>query len=588
MRILGFIITILSILILPTSAFCKENWTRVHSANFIIVGNASENDMKKLADKMEQFRQSIQIVLPKLNLTDSVPTTIYLFKDDSSFHPFKPIYKGKIRDNVGGYFFPTQTMNYIALSADKERISPFAVIFHEFFHFVIKNNLDVVPPWLNEGLAEYYSTFEVLDQDKKIKLGAPITQRIAELRNKPLLPLETLLDVDNNSPYYNEDGKAGIFYAESWALVHYLILGNNSKRLSQLSQFINQANTGLSVADNFRQSFQTDYKGMEEELRKYISNFSLPVLSIKLLKQIDYAKDLQSETLSEAETQYLMGDLMLQSDRSKEAEDHFKKALGFDPKHSASQLSLGILCLRQDRQDESEKYITAALASDAKNGQAYLFYATFLHKEKHIPEAVKAIQQAILYQPNMVPAYIELGYLNLEVGDGSKAVEAFNQALKLNPHDTDLLNRISFAFLEYRLGKPAADYAVAFLKRKHWHDQASLYMALTCHFGFRESQNTVNAGKILTEAEQHADTSAWPFPVIKYLKGSLSERDLLVLATDNDKLTEAHAYLGLDLILNGKRDEALSHFNWVTEHGNKKFYEYALTLAELARINSSH
>ena len=49
-------------LILPLLlCFCaqisaKDNWLRVRSKNFILVGNAGESEMRKVAMKLEQFR----------------------------------------------------------------------------------------------------------------------------------------------------------------------------------------------------------------------------------------------------------------------------------------------------------------------------------------------------------------------------------------------------------------------------------------------------------------------------------------------------------------------------------------------------
>jgi hypothetical protein len=42
---------------------------------------------------------------------------------------------------------------------------------------------------------------------------------------------------------------------------------------------------------------------------------------------------------------------------------------------------------------------------------------------------------------------------------------------------------------------------------------------------------------------------------------------LLALATDNDKLTEARCFLGLDDALKGNKDQALAHFHWVRDNG---------------------
>jgi len=83
------------------------------------------------------------------------------------------------------------------------------------------------------------------------------------------------------------------------------------------------------------------------------------------------------------------------------------------------------------------------------------------------------------------------------------------------------------------------------------------------------------------------DTSDWPYPVIEYLQQKLTAEELLARATDNDKQTEAHAYIGLALSLNGEREAALEHLRWVRENGNRNFVEYPLALSELARLEAA-
>jgi hypothetical protein len=39
-------------------------------------------------------------------------------------------------------------------------------------------------------------------------------------------------------------------------------------------------------------------------------------------------------------------------------------------------------------------------------------------------------------------------------------------------------------------------------------------------------------------------------------------------------------------MLKGRRDEALTHFRWVKEHGTATFIEYAIAVAELERLES--
>jgi len=131
--------------------------------------------MRKVATKLEQFRVALSIIFPKTKLTTATRTTVILFKSDDGFRPFKPRYKGKIEDEVGGYFLSGPQMNYMVLAAGETRgVSPYEIIFHEYEHSVTHNNFLRIPAWLDEGLAEFYSSFETSDQDKKATLGSPI------------------------------------------------------------------------------------------------------------------------------------------------------------------------------------------------------------------------------------------------------------------------------------------------------------------------------------------------------------------------------------------------------------------------------
>src|SRR5258705_1182394 len=191
-----------------------------------------------------------------MKFTTPFPTSVVVFKSDSSFRPFKP------GPNIAGYFQPGPDVNYIALTTELQgEQDPFTVIFHEYTHLLVNNTIGNAPAWFNEGLAEYYSTFSISD-DQKIVLGSPISGHVFLLRDK-ILPLRTLFQVDHKSPYYNERDKQSIFYAESWALLHYLILGNNGQRAAQISPFIKLLEAGVPLEQAFQQIFQSPFETME-------------------------------------------------------------------------------------------------------------------------------------------------------------------------------------------------------------------------------------------------------------------------------------------------------------------------------------
>jgi len=584
-RNLSLVIVLAALLFLVgDQANAKDSWTKVQTKHFTLVGNASERDIRKIATKLEIFRETLSVIFPRVKITTPIPTTVVIFKSDDAFRPFKPRYQGKIRDNVGGYFLPGPYMNYIALAAADERIDPYKVIFHEYEHFVLRNNLLHVPLWLDEGLAEFYSSFETTDNDQKVTLGNPLAQHVYYLREHPLLPFKTLLAVDHKSPHYNESSKTGAFYAESWALVHYLMNGNQQKRQPQLIKFIELVNSGASAEESFQKAFQANFGTLEEELRGYVNKFTFPVLNGTFRSQLTFDKEMQSTALSDAEVEYYEGDLLLNLRQIPEAKAFLEKSVVHDGKFSAGLVSLGVLRLLERRSDEAGRLFQSAIESDPRNYLAHRYFASALAREGRYEEAINSYKQAISLNPDLASLYLDLGYAYLNVANEEQAIATFAQGLRVNPREAAFYSILSYAHLENANGELAANDAYNYLRTAGWREDHSQYMVLVWYFGLRQLKQNDYATKSLKDSIAKVEPTEWPYPVLQFLDHSLTLEEMLARANDNDKLTEAHAYAGLLLSLNGDSRTALDHLRWVKNNGNKNFVEYPLALAEIARL----
>ncbi len=568
------------------TAPAKDTWTKLKSKNFTVIGNGGQRDIQKLTVNLEEFRHVLSLLFSKAKIETPVPTTVFLFKNHSSFKPFKPQYKGKTRENVAGYFLAFADGNYITLTSELGYGDPHEIIFHEYEHFVVRNNVPNAPTWLDEGMAEFFSTFKTSNDDRKATLGGPIAHHILTLREGKLLPLETLFTVNRRSPHYNESSKAGIFYAQSWALVQFLMLHNEGKRQRQLTKFIDGLTTGLSIEENFRQSFQADYKTIENELRSYLGKFTFPILNVNFPKQLDFVKEVESSLMPEAEVEYYLGDLLLRARRLDEAEAHLQKSLQLDANFARSQISLGILRMGQKKFPEARKLLETAMANDPSNYLAHLHHGHALVEEERYEDAIKSYQQSIKLKPEVAQSHSDLGYALLSLGRDEEGIESLKQATKLDPRNPFLYRSRSYIYLGMARGSLAGSDARMYLRLQGWQDDHAAYMALALYFGLRQSKQTTPATNVLTEALTKLSDSEWPYPVFRYLQRQITAPELLNLATDNDKLTEAHAYIGLDLSLNGNRDEALPHLNWVKDSGNRNFVEYNLALSEIERLQA--
>ena len=138
--LVGFLSLVL-LLTFTISAFAKDEWLEVKSKNFYLVGNASEKDIRKVGQKLEQFRETFRLVFASTSLASSIPTNVVVFKSDSAFKPFKPRRSdGKADNFIAGYFQSGEDANYIAVSAEGDDTQMYNTIFHEYVHFIINTN----------------------------------------------------------------------------------------------------------------------------------------------------------------------------------------------------------------------------------------------------------------------------------------------------------------------------------------------------------------------------------------------------------------------------------------------------------------
>lgn len=435
---------LLFVLIAPLTAQAKDNWLRVQTKNFTLVGNASEKDMRQVATKLEQFRDVFTRLFSAARFNSPVPTTVLVFKSKSSYKPFA-------LPNAAGYFQKGEDVNYITLSTETYADNPLSIIYHEYVHLLIDNTAGNVPAWFNEGLAEYYGAFAI-EEDRKVHLGALIPYHLMTLREEKLLPLRKLFAVDHYSPEYNERDKRGIFYAQSWALVHYLMLANNAERRAQLSTFIELVGANVAIEEAFKRAFQTDIETMEKELKKYIAGHTFKMQVATFQRKLEFDSEFTVTPLTEADAQAYLGDLLLHLNRLSDADTRLQQALALDAKQPMALASLGILRARQGRFDEARKTLQEAVAGNSSNYLAHYYYAFALSREGmdtsnivHGYSAATAslmraeLTKAIDLNPNFPESYSLLAFVNTVTGeDLEKSIELLHRALKLSPGRQDL------------------------------------------------------------------------------------------------------------------------------------------------------
>ena len=420
------------------NAQTRGDWHSVRTNHLFVIGNADAESLRRVAVWLEFFHAAFARVISRNVIDSSIPTTVIVFSDDASFTVFKPTYQGQAR-NISGFFLPGDDVNYIALSLDP-RGDPYATAFHEYVHLHVKDNIPNAPLWLNEGLAELYESLQFSGSD--VLIGTPKPGYIFLLRNLEMLPLKTLFSVGIDSPHYNERDKQGIFYGESWALVHYLMLGDRSRQ-DQFKQFLQRIARGDDAAKAIEGAYGITIDQLEQEFESYVRSGNLTsqrITGIADPRTYGSYTATQRSALTDAEAVYYLADLSLHMGRDNVAERGFKESIASDPNFLPSYAALGTLYVHQRRYDEAKKYLQKATTAQ-QSAEVHYFYAYVLSRERisangEVPRYSREnaalireqLLQSIKLEPKYAPPHYLLAFVDL-VND-ERLDEAFEMAEK--------------------------------------------------------------------------------------------------------------------------------------------------------------
>jgi tetratricopeptide (TPR) repeat protein len=426
-----------------------EGWTRVRSENFNLIGNADETAIRDVAVKLEQFRATLGQVAEQLKADSPVPTTVIVFKTAADYKPFKPLdSKGETRDYVAGYFQSGKAVNYITLSTEGEPARAYQIIFHEYTHFLVRNNMGEsrIPPWYNEGLALYYETLSI-ESGQKVTVGSAQNKLLTLLRKNELIPLDIFFNTDNGSLHNRGEEAAGLYYAQAWILMHYLRHVGGGARAQQLDKFLNLVLSGRNSKSAFAESFQIEYDALESELKKYIQQKNFPVKSLTLKNKLNLDSKIESVPISQAEASAYLGDLLLHLNRLDEAEMHLDRALKSNPNQGMAQASLGLLKLKQNDFEGGLEYLEKAVAADSKNYLVHFYYAYALSREavtgfgfvinydrETARKMRESLKKSIELNPKYAEAYDLYAFISIVRNEAlDEAIEYLNKALEIAP-----------------------------------------------------------------------------------------------------------------------------------------------------------
>ncbi len=435
LALLGFVLFLLAT---PGAAGAekREKWVELDDPHFVVFSNAGEKQAGRVADQFEQIRAVVHLAFPRMRVDPSSPIVVLAAKDEKTFDGLGPaawLQKGHLK--MAGLFLRGPEKNLVLLRLDTQGMHAYEIVYHEYTHLLIDQNSGSLemPLWLNEGLAEFYGNSEI--REKEALLGEPSPSHVLLLREQKLLPLATLFTVDRSSPYYNEEHKGTIFYAESWALTHYLMIKGSETGKSPLGEFLTILSQGVEPTTAATRAFG-DLRQLKENLEAYVRQAAFKELRMKGSTGADQGAYKVRE-LSAVESAVARADFLVYNQRYSEARELLAAALHEQPNFAPVHEALGMLEFREGHPDQAKKNFQDAVKLDSHSFFAYYYYAVMTMEENRgaaSDEVETSLRKAIEINPRFASAYNALAsFYGLRGEHLDEAHRLSLQAIELEP-----------------------------------------------------------------------------------------------------------------------------------------------------------
>jgi tetratricopeptide (TPR) repeat protein len=460
-----FVAALLAIISSPALR-AAEQWLRLTTPHFEMFTTAGEKKGRECILYFETVRQFFIDARSAKN-TAGAPVRIVAFRNEKEFRPYAP------NEVAMAFYAGGLDRDFIVMSEIGPEHYPAAV--HEYVHLAFEHSGITLPLWLNEGMAELFSTLRPMG--KKAALGDVIPGRILEARTARLLDLQTLISIGHDSPYYNERNRASIFYDESWALTHMLEV--TVEYHSKFAVFFSAIAAGEGTEAAFRKAYGKSLADVQKDLFAYIrgNDFKALEVSIQLEKS---AEDPDVQPVSPWDADLVLAEIM-SSSANKAAMDRqmLNRLMAEQPKRPEPPAILAELALREGHREEAIQMFAKASELGDTNPEMYFRYAMVLWGR---PQAggdtavIQALRKAVELKPDYPEAHMRLGFALMDHGDYRQALPEFARLRTVKPEDAFSFF-YSVAYATYRVGD-AAQARIALDKAKKWAKEPSQQMSV--------------------------------------------------------------------------------------------------------------
>lgn len=308
-----------------------KEWRKAVLPRFTVYSQIPEDRTLDWIEEFDQFLSALNMILKVDERLLNKPK-IVLMRGNWAFKPFRPLRPDGKDSEAVGFFGNTLGWSAIGMAEqDKEDLTR-RIIFHEGVHWYLRAAQRSFPVWMEEGLAEAFSTFSV--RKGFGYWGGAIESHNRLLRELKPMTVEQLLLVKRNDGKFNDSLKAGLIYAQSWALVHCMLFAEQPGEGTRLGRYLEIIQENPNAYTAMEKAFNSDMAEVNRQFQDY--TFGGKYFMKKVPLQPSAANGLKLEPVSQPELHEALAWLALGGGRIPQSELQLKERERLAPADDAT------------------------------------------------------------------------------------------------------------------------------------------------------------------------------------------------------------------------------------------------------------
>lgn len=190
-------------------------WKELRDARFVLRGAIATESLTTVACDVDRAARVVRMAQ-----RGAEPPVVVAVDGARAIREWLPQFQEGKKANPLGAYWSGLFGHHIVVRVDTRPAERFRRILHEYAHYTTHLVHRDPPRWLDEGLSELWEHAAITP--RAVEVGRPVADHVKRLRaGKGWIPLPEL--VAANAVPGSPAAATAMFYAQSWALVHYLM-----------------------------------------------------------------------------------------------------------------------------------------------------------------------------------------------------------------------------------------------------------------------------------------------------------------------------------------------------------------------------